>query len=47
MKLKHLIVTLIAGLSVSQGFLPPHPGPMLAIEQMGADVGKTLHFAQI
>ncbi len=35
-------IPLVAGLSVSQGFLPPHPGPMLAIEQIGADVGKTI-----
>ena len=37
-------IPLLAGLSVSQGFLPPHPGPMLAIEQLGADVGKTIMF---
>ncbi len=37
-----LAIPLVAGLSVSQGFLPPHPGPMLAIEQLGADVGKTI-----
>jgi GntP family gluconate:H+ symporter len=35
-------IPLVAGLSVSQGFLPPHPGPMLAIEQLGANVGKTI-----
>src|SRR5262245_46523234 len=32
-----IAIPLVAGLSVSQGFLPPHPGPMLAIEQIGAD----------
>ncbi len=32
----------VAGLSVAQGLLPPHPGPMLAIEQMHANVGKTI-----
>ena len=37
-------IPLVAGLSVSQGFLPPHPGPMLAIEQVGANVGKTILF---
>lgn len=37
-----IAIPLLAGLSVSQGFLPPHPGPMLAIEQIGADVGKTI-----
>lgn len=35
-------IPLVAGLSVSQGFLPPHPGPMLAIEKLGANVGKTI-----
>src|ERR1044071_3199606 len=35
-------IPLVAGLSVSQGFLPPHPGPMLAIEQVGANAGKTI-----
>jgi len=39
-----LAIPLVAGLSVSQGFLPPHPGPMLAIEQVGANVGKTILF---
>lgn len=37
-----LAIPAVSGLSVSQGFLPPHPGPMLAIEQVGADVGKTI-----
>jgi GntP family gluconate:H+ symporter len=37
-------IPLVAGLSVSQGFLPPHPGPMLAIEQLGANVGKTFTY---
>jgi gluconate:H+ symporter, GntP family len=37
-----LALPAVSGLSVSQGFLPPHPGPMLAIEQIGADVGKTI-----
>ena len=34
----------LAGLSCSQGFLPPHPGPLFAIQQLGADVGKTILF---
>ena len=37
-------IPLMAGLSVSQGLLPPHPGPMLAIEQLGANVGKTIFY---
>ncbi len=42
-----LAIPLAAGLSVSQGLLPPHPGPMLAIEQLGADVGKTIVYAAL
>lgn len=34
----------VAGLSCAQGFLPPHPGPMLAIEQLGANTGKTIAY---
>src|SRR2546425_8008514 len=42
-----IAIPLMAGLSVSQGFLPPHPGPMLAIEQIGADVGKTILYGAL
>jgi GntP family gluconate:H+ symporter len=42
-----LAIPLVAGLSVSQGLLPPHPGPMLAIEQLGADVGKTILYGAL
>jgi gluconate:H+ symporter, GntP family len=35
-------IPLVAGLSVSHGLIPPHPGPMLAIAQLGANVGKTI-----
>jgi gluconate:H+ symporter, GntP family len=45
--LMRVAIPLVAGLSVSQGFLPPHPGPMLAIEQMGADVGKTILYGAL
>ncbi len=45
--LLRVAIPLVAGLSVSQGFLPPHPGPMLAIEQIGADVGKTLLYGAL
>lgn len=42
-----IAIPVVAGLSVSQGFLPPHPGPMLAIEQIGADVGKTILYGAL
>ncbi len=37
-----LALPALAGLSCSQGFLPPHPGPLFAIQQLGANVGKTM-----
>ena len=38
-------IPLIAGLSTSHGLVPPHPGPMLAIERLGADVGRTILYS--
>jgi len=32
----------LAGLSAMHGFVPPHPGPLAAIDQMDADLGRTL-----
>ena len=32
----------LAGLSALHGLVPPHPGPLLAIEALGADLGLTL-----
>jgi len=40
-----LAIPVMAGLSVSHGLVPPHPGPMVAIERLGADVGKTIFYA--
>lgn len=45
--LLRVAIPMVAGLSVSQGLLPPHPGPMLAIEQLHADVGKTILYGAI
>jgi GntP family gluconate:H+ symporter len=33
---------LLAGLSVAHGLVPPHPGPLAAVELLGADLGKTI-----
>jgi GntP family gluconate:H+ symporter len=33
---------LAAGLSTAHGLIPPHPGPLAAINIIGADVGKTI-----
>ena len=32
----------LAGLSAMHGFVPPHPGPVIAIDYLGADLGVTL-----
>jgi GntP family gluconate:H+ symporter len=32
----------LAGLSAMHGFVPPHPGPVIAIQNLGADLGLTL-----
>ncbi|MCW2577036.1 MAG: gluconate transporter [Modestobacter sp.] len=32
----------LAGLSVMHGLVPPHPGPLVAIDALGADLGITL-----
>jgi GntP family gluconate:H+ symporter len=37
----------LAGLSVLHGFVPPHPGPLIAIDSLGADLGLTLIFGLI
>ncbi|MDQ2848346.1 MAG: GntP family permease [Actinomycetota bacterium] len=34
----------LAGLSVLHGFIPPHPGPLIAIAALGAPLGLTLAF---
>ncbi len=35
----------IAGLSAAHGLVPPHPGPLAAIELLHADLGKTLLYS--
>ena len=40
-----LALPLVAGLSASHGLVPPHPGPLAAIERLGADTGRTIVFA--
>nr|WP_229660812.1 SLC13 family permease [Marmoricola endophyticus] len=37
----------LAGLSVLHGLVPPHPGPITAIDFLGADLGYTLIFGLI
>ncbi|MDZ5648656.1 gluconate:H+ symporter [Nitrospirillum sp. BR 11828] len=37
-----LMLPALAGLSVLHALVPPHPGPIIAVEQLGAGVGPTL-----
>lgn len=37
-------VTALAGLSTLHCFVPPHPGPLIAIDTLGANLGITLAF---
>jgi GntP family gluconate:H+ symporter len=36
---------LVAGLSASHGLVPPHPGPLAAIERLHADMGVTIFWS--
>src|SRR3954452_21846753 len=38
---------LVAALSTVHGLIPPHPGPLAAIERLGADPGRTLFYSLI
>jgi GntP family gluconate:H+ symporter len=40
-------VPTLAGLSAMHGLVPPHPGPLLAIDTLHADLGRTLIFGII
>ena len=37
----------LAGLSVLHGLVPPHPGPLIGISTLGADLGMTLLYGLI
>jgi gluconate:H+ symporter, GntP family len=36
---------MVAGLSAAHGLIPPHPGPLAAIQIIGADLAKTLLYS--
>jgi gluconate:H+ symporter, GntP family len=38
---------LVAGLSASHGLVPPHPGPLAAIERLHADMGGTIAWSLV
>jgi GntP family gluconate:H+ symporter len=43
--LLRLGIPLVAALSAAHGLVPPHPGPLAAIERLGADTGRTLFYS--
>ena len=43
-KLMRIAIPALAGLSVLHGLVPPHPGPLIAIQAVGAPLGLTLIF---
>ena len=45
--LLRLGIPLVAALSAAHGLVPPHPGPLAAIERLGADTGRTLFYSLI
>jgi GntP family gluconate:H+ symporter len=45
--LLRLGLPLVAGLSAAHGLVPPHPGPLAAIERLGADTGRTLFYSLV
>ena len=44
MSLLQIGIPALAGLSVLHGLVPPHPGPLIAVSSLGADLGLTLAF---
>ena len=47
LKLMRVAIPALAGLSVLHGLIPPHPGPLIAISALKADLGITLVFGII
>ncbi|WP_433825040.1 GntP family permease [Actinoplanes sp. CA-015351] len=45
--LLRLGIPALAGLSVLHGLVPPHPGPLVAISSLNADLGLTLMFGLV
>lgn len=45
--LMRIAIPTLAGLSAMHGLVPPHPGPLAAIDALGANLGVTLAFGVI
>jgi len=43
----YLALPMLASLTVTQGYLPPHPAPLAIMQEFGADFGKTLFYGII
>ena len=43
-RLMRIAIPALAGLSVLHGLVPPHPGPLIAINALNANLGTTLAF---
>ena len=42
-----LMLPALAGLSILHALLPPHPGPLLAVHELGADIGRTMLYGLV
>jgi Gnt-I system high-affinity gluconate transporter len=42
-----LAIPMLASLTVTQGYLPPHPAPLAIMQEFGADFGTTLFYGVI
>jgi GntP family gluconate:H+ symporter len=42
-----LMLPALAGLTVLHGLLPPHPGPLLAVHELGANIGRTMLYGLV
>ena len=42
-----LMMPALAGLSVLHALVPPHPGPLLAVNTLGADLGRTILYGLV
>jgi GntP family gluconate:H+ symporter len=47
MPLLRLMLPLLASLSISHCLVPPHPGPVLAVGKLGADMGGSIFWASV
>ncbi|MGA8246040.1 MAG: SLC13 family permease [Nocardioides sp.] len=46
-RLMRIAIPALAGLSVLHGLVPPHPGPLIAINALNANLGTTLAFGLV